>query len=101
MDGDTIGLIINLGIFLVLICLGFFSGTFLEKRHFKRLNKREAECKGVVVTQLKTFPGGVSSELPPKMFVAEIGDRERLFQIVSGWHPKVFRWRDAQLSDTA
>ncbi|MEO0529552.1 MAG: heavy metal-binding domain-containing protein [Planctomycetota bacterium] len=71
MDADAIGLLFQLGFVAILLLLGLFSGTFLERSHFKRLDRREAETKGVIVTQLKSFPGGASPELPPKMFAAE------------------------------
>lgn len=71
MDGDALGLIIQLGLIGGLLCLGLFGGTFFERRHFKRLAQREAANKSVVVTQLRSYPGGASPELPPKMFAAE------------------------------
>lgn len=71
MNGDAIGLLIQLGIVVVMLGLGLFSGTFFERRHFRRLDEREAATKSVIVTQLKSFPGGCSPELPPKMIAAE------------------------------
>lgn len=56
---------------LFLLGLGFFAGGFFERRHFRRLDRREKETAHVIVTQLKSFPGGVSPELVPKMFAAE------------------------------
>ena len=65
------GLLIQLGFVLFFLALGFFAGGFFERSHFRRLEKREAATKHVIVTQLKSFPGGVSTELAPKMFAAE------------------------------
>lgn len=62
---------IQLGIVLFLIGLGFFAGGYQERKHFSRLEEHDAKYKGFVVTQLKSFPGGVSPELTPKMFAAE------------------------------
>lgn len=71
MNGDAIGLIIQLGFVLLLLGVGFFSGTFLERRHFKRLDQREDATRNVIVTQLKSFPGGCMPELTPKLVAAE------------------------------
>lgn len=65
------GVIIQLGIVLLLLGLGLGAGTYFERRHFRRLDAREAANKHVIVTQVKSFPGGCSAELPPKMIVAE------------------------------
>ncbi|MEM8866066.1 MAG: heavy metal-binding domain-containing protein [Planctomycetota bacterium] len=64
-------LIINLGIFVFLLALGFFAGTTTERRHFRRLEEREEENRGFVVTQLKTFPGGSVVSPAPQIFMAE------------------------------
>ncbi|MEN0111668.1 MAG: heavy metal-binding domain-containing protein [Planctomycetota bacterium] len=64
-------LIINLVILGVLIALGFFAGGYQERRHFKRLVKREEACRGVVVTQMRSFPGGVDPTAAPTMVAAE------------------------------
>lgn len=64
-------LVVNLCIVAGLLALGFFSGTFLERRHIRRLNAREADCAGVVGTQLKSFPGGVAPGSVPTMLAAE------------------------------
>lgn len=71
MDADVIELIAGFGITALLLAVGFSSGTLLEKSHFRRLRAREAVTSGVLVTQLRTFPGGVSSEAGPRMLVAE------------------------------
>lgn len=65
------GLLIQLGIVLALLGLGLFAGTFFERRHFRRLDEREAAHKHVIVTQVRSFPGGVSPELPAKLFLSE------------------------------
>lgn len=72
MDGDSIGLIIYVVGFLLLLGLGYFVGGYVERRHFGRLEEREAANKGFIVTQLKTFPGGVApNAAPPQVFFAE------------------------------
>ena len=66
-----IELIVQLAILLFLLALGFFAGGYFERHHFKRIEAREQQHKHVFVTQLRSFPGGVSPELVPKMFAAE------------------------------
>ncbi|MEM9186033.1 MAG: heavy metal-binding domain-containing protein [Planctomycetota bacterium] len=63
--------LIQIGFVLFFLTLGFFAGGFNERRHFKRLEEREAANKGFIVTQLKTFPGGASDARPPQVFMAE------------------------------
>ncbi|MEO1496832.1 MAG: heavy metal-binding domain-containing protein [Planctomycetota bacterium] len=62
---------INLGIVFGLIFFGYLSGSYLEKRHFDRIEEREQQCADVLVTQLITFPGGVAPELAPRMYASE------------------------------
>ncbi len=64
-------LAIQIGFVLFFLGLGFFAGSFFERRHFRCLERREKETAHLIVTQLKSFPGGVSPELTPKMFAAE------------------------------
>ncbi|MEM6330001.1 MAG: heavy metal-binding domain-containing protein [Planctomycetota bacterium] len=69
-------LLFQLGAVLLLLGLGFFVGGYVESRHFKRLDAREAEAEGFLVTQLKSIPGGAgsaaaSTRLPPQIFMAE------------------------------
>lgn len=41
---------------LVLLVLGFSIGTLVERAHFRRLETRERELKGMLLTDLKTLP---------------------------------------------
>ena len=68
---NAIGLIIQLGIFTVLIALGLILGRRTEKRHFESLAKRERELKGFLVSDLKGFPGEVLPEKGSSMVFAE------------------------------
>lgn len=68
---ENIELIVGLGFVVVMLCLGFFVGGATERSHFKRLEEREAATSDILVTQLKTFPGLVSSEQAPQAFFAE------------------------------
>ena len=47
----------NYGIFLVLLALGFFSGRFVEKRHYRVLIRREAESDVMIFTDSNVPPG--------------------------------------------
>lgn len=53
---DLIGLILQLGIALFLLGLGFFVGSYLEKRHFAHLQQREAELSGILHNNLRSLP---------------------------------------------
>jgi uncharacterized protein YbjQ (UPF0145 family) len=53
---DFIGLAINLGIAFVLLVIGFGVGGWTERRHFRRLNERELMYKGVLITNLRSYP---------------------------------------------
>lgn len=39
---------------LVMLALGLFTGTIVERRHFRRLDKREQEVSDIFLTNLKT-----------------------------------------------
>jgi len=56
--------LIEIGILLFLLTLGFGVGTFTERRHFRRLKDREFECQGVLVTNLKSAPGADQCSAP-------------------------------------
>jgi uncharacterized protein YbjQ (UPF0145 family) len=53
---EIIGLVIQIGVVIVLLGLGFGVGRFTEKRHFKRLIAREIEYKGVLLTTMSKLP---------------------------------------------
>jgi len=68
-----IPVLIQIAIFVgpILIC-GLIIGRTVEKRHFQKLDSREAENRGVVfVSQIKTFPYADSAGPPPAMVMAE------------------------------
>ncbi len=43
----------NLSIFLVLLTVGYTSGTLLERRHFRRIREREAQLSDLPAIMLK------------------------------------------------
>ncbi len=69
---ELIGLIVQIGIFGGLILLGLLAGRHAEKKHLRSLEKREAALAGMLVTDLKCFPGGASAEPTPEMIVGEV-----------------------------
>jgi uncharacterized protein YbjQ (UPF0145 family) len=65
-------LCINLLPFIVLICLGLFVGRYREKAHFRDLDTREADVSGMLITEIRTFPGGCAADSTPTLLVAEV-----------------------------
>jgi uncharacterized protein YbjQ (UPF0145 family) len=57
-SGDGVWEFIQLGIPLLLICLGFLVGRVVERRHLRSLARREA-LSGPVLTNLESLPEGM------------------------------------------
>jgi uncharacterized protein YbjQ (UPF0145 family) len=57
---------------VVVLLVGFLIGSSREREHFADLDRREAVAAGVLVTNLKTFPGAVPSALPPRLVAGEV-----------------------------
>lgn len=53
---DLTGILISLGVFLFLICLGLVVGRRIEKRHMADLRVRQEGLRDMVVTDLRSFP---------------------------------------------
>jgi uncharacterized protein YbjQ (UPF0145 family) len=53
-------LLIQLGVFLVLLAIGFTFGRVAERRHFERLAEREAELRDILVFSERQLPVGHS-----------------------------------------
>ena len=53
---NSISLLFNLGIPVLLIIAALITGTVLEKRHFRSIDKREALLKNTVVLNGKEYP---------------------------------------------
>ena len=64
-------ILIPLGPTLFLILLAMTVGGYNERTHVNSLEQRESETADMVVSQLKSFPGFISSDKPPKMFISE------------------------------
>lgn len=51
--------LIQIGIFLVLLAIGFFAGRASEKRHFRELAALEASLRDILVFNERRLPPGV------------------------------------------
>lgn len=65
------GLAIQGGLLLFMLALGYFAGSYAERRHFQNLDRREAALGNFSVSQLKTFPDAIPGGQPPQLFVGE------------------------------
>lgn len=64
--------LISSAIFLAaFLALGYFAGGYHERKHIAALDAREAALRHMVVTQLRSYPGWVPGDLPPRLIVAE------------------------------
>lgn len=63
--------LIPLSISGVLLLIGFAAGTIAEKRHFARLEKREASTGNLVRTQSKMFLAPTAGSKPPMILCSE------------------------------
>jgi uncharacterized protein YbjQ (UPF0145 family) len=64
--------VINLGVLIGLLMLGLLAGGLAERRHLRSLDRREAQHRDVLVTDIKSFPGICIGPHPPKLMVAEV-----------------------------
>ena len=64
--------IVNLAVVIGLLMLGLIAGGLAERRHLRSLEEREARHRGVLITDLKSFPQLAPGPRPPKLVVAEV-----------------------------
>ena len=64
--------LIGFGIFVIFIALGFFVGGTTERRHFARLERREAATRGFLATQSKYYLGNPEPGHTPTLIVKEV-----------------------------
>jgi len=74
-----------LGIFLILIAVGFFAGSYTEKKHFEDLHDREYRTR-----QIKMVNIGAKTPIPEadraKLFVGSVVISSDFFKtFVAGW----------------
>ena len=63
--------LIQLGMLFVLLLLGWTCGTLAERKHIRSLRKREALLSDMLLTDIKTFPGGVVPGTKTALVVGE------------------------------
>lgn len=61
----------DLIIFIVLILLGLFVGRTTERRHLSRLDRREQALAHMLITNIRSFPGGSDPAKPPAVVTGE------------------------------
>ncbi len=53
--------LLQVGPFVILLVLALTVGGFVERAHFKRLERRESQLRDMLVTDLRTFPPNTAS----------------------------------------
>ena len=56
-DMEKVGLALNFGLPLGILIFAYLVGNYLEKQHFRRIQRREAALDGFPVTTFQTMPG--------------------------------------------
>jgi len=54
-----------------LVVLGLLAGSHSERKHIKSLDEREQEMQDFLLSDLKSFPGGVDTGLTPQLVIGE------------------------------
>jgi len=67
----AIGPLVNVGIPVLLILIGLIVGGAAEARHFRDLKRREGMLSYMLVTDLKSFPGGFVGEKRAALVMGE------------------------------
>ena len=52
----VIGIVLNFGPVVLLLVLGYSAGTYLERRHYDRIRRRESETTAFPVVTLRSIP---------------------------------------------
>ena len=64
MDDLSLQLFLNFGIPAVLIVVAYFTGTWIERRHFRRLIKQEDEQRDILAFALRRLPKDLALSEP-------------------------------------
>lgn len=56
MSNQTFSQLVNLGVPAALIVLAFFIGSWIERRHFRRIRRREDELRDVLAFAIRRVP---------------------------------------------
>lgn len=64
--------LIQLGVVVVLLVVGLGAGRVAERRHLTRIQQRESANQGIImITDLRSFPGGVQTSVTPVLVSGE------------------------------
>lgn len=64
-------MITGVGIPVLLLFIGWLAGRAAERRHLQSLIMREQRFEDFLVSDIKTFPGGVADDTTPNFVMAE------------------------------
>ena len=64
MNEATLNLLINFGVPAVLIIAAFFTGSWIERRHFRRIRRREDELRDVLAFAIRRAPDDLALSAP-------------------------------------
>lgn len=65
-------LLFQIGIVILMIAVGWTFGSLAESRHRRSLRRRQAALSYMLITDIKTFPGGVEPSSPITLVVGEV-----------------------------
>ena len=64
MAEQTVSLLFNIGIPAILIIAGFFVGSWIERRHFRRIIRREDELRDILAFAIRRAPADLALSAP-------------------------------------
>jgi uncharacterized protein YbjQ (UPF0145 family) len=64
-------LLLNLSVLGLLVLAGWIFGGANERRHLRELEQRERRVARMLLTGIRTFPGGADPEWPPTLVTAD------------------------------
>lgn len=64
MTDQSISLLFNIGIPALLIFTGFFIGSWIERRHFRRILRREDELRDILAFAIRRAPDDLALAAP-------------------------------------
>lgn len=59
MNRDILGLLLDVGLLALLLAIGFGSGTFAERRHYRSIRRRERELRDILLFAVRVPPPGM------------------------------------------
>ncbi|MGI8907185.1 MAG: YbjQ family protein [Candidatus Sumerlaeaceae bacterium] len=89
-EAQIIPQLIQLGIPVVLLIAGYFTGRAVEKRHYKRLAIAEQEFAGILVSTMKNFPPGWTAENPGELVIGSVVIATDYFKVFMSWFHNLF-----------